>query len=381
VRNPVALFGTAAPIDISALTAPLDGPGGTGPDLRFDPAYKAIGEARREENARLPQGVWTRDVKRADWATVEHLCSDILVGRSKDLQVACWLAEALLHRIGFAGLPPGLELLTALCERFWHDLHPAIDQDDLGARLAPFDWINARFPALLRNLPVVRSANNHEQTYTLTDYANAQLLEGLRQRDPKSVERSEAAGAVTLAGFVAVRERTDMRFWAENKTSLQAAKAALKALNEALEKACGREAPGLGAIGDAIEDILNLTAAALSSRRPEPFSLLRRTAGDQASPDIRPAMLIGQPPPVASQSREDAYAQLAKLAEVLHRLEPHSPVPYLIRSAVAWGNISLAELVMIFSNAGLDVGKVFEVLGLTNSAEYTPDFETAQPKD
>ena len=155
------------------------------------------------------------------------------------------------------------------------------------------------------------------RAYTLTDYANAQLLEGLRQRDPKSVERSEAAGAVTLAGFVAVRERTDMRFWAENKTSLQAAKVALKALNEVLEEACGRDAPGLGAIGDAIDDILSLTSAALSSRRPGPFSLLRRATSEPASSDIRPPMSIEEPPPPppsphAAHSREDAYAQLAE---------------------------------------------------------------------
>ena len=93
MRNPITLLGKAAPIDIGALIVPLEGSGETGPDLRFDPAYKAIGEARREENARLPQGVWTRDVKRADWPTVERLCTDILFGRSKDLQVACWLGE------------------------------------------------------------------------------------------------------------------------------------------------------------------------------------------------------------------------------------------------------------------------------------------------
>jgi type VI secretion system protein ImpA len=366
----------AGPIDIAALVTPLPGPSGTGPDLRFDPAYKAIAEARREENARLPQGVWARDVKRADWPEVERRCTEFLAERSKDLQVACWLAEALLHQIGFAGLAPGLQLLTALCRQFWPDLHPAIDDGDLNARLAPFEWLNVRFPTLLRDLPVVRSANNREETYTLTDYANAQLLEGLRQRDAKSVERSEAGGAVTMAAFVAVRERTDMRFWAENKTSLQAAKTALAELNHALEEACGREAPGLGAISDAIEDILGLTSAALSARRPQPFSLLRRTVDSLSAPEIQTQPATETPAAHALRSREDAYAQLTEIADLLHRLEPHSPVPYLIRCAVEWGNTPLAELVMTFSNAGLDVGKVFEILGLGNTARFTPDLET-----
>jgi type VI secretion system protein ImpA len=368
----------ATPIDITALTAPLDVPGETGPDLRFDPGYKAIGEARREENAGLPQGIWARDIKRADWPAVERLCTQILRDRSKDLQVACWLAEALVHRIGYGGLAPGLQLLTALCRRFWPNLHPAIDAGDLGPRLAPFEWINARFPALLRNLPVVRSASNPEQTYTMTDYVNAQLLEGLRQRDAKSVERSEAAGAVSLAAFVAVRERTDSGFWEDNRAALQAATAALEALNQTLEAACGREAPGLGAIGNAISDVLGLTAAALSERRPKPPRRLHRAdVAAQAQAADRPAVAVPAPAPAptAARSREEAYAQLAGIADLLHRLEPHSPVPHLIDCAVAWGEMSLPELLMTFADCGFDAAQVFALLGLAGMAEFSPDTE------
>ena len=265
-----------SPINIDALIAPVGGNGGTGPDLRFDPTYKAIIEARREENARLPQGVWAHDVKRADWPTVERLCSDILRARSKDLQVACWLSEAVVHQTGFAGIAPGLRLLAALCRRFWPDLHPAIDDGDIGPRLAPFEWLNARFPPMLRNLPIVCSVPNPEEVFTWTDYKNAQLLEKLRQSDPKSVERSEAAGAVSLAAFTALRGRTETQFWRDINVSLTAATAALAELNATLEETCGRDAPGLGGIGEAISDILNVTSIALAERQPKPFSLLRR---------------------------------------------------------------------------------------------------------
>ena len=91
-------------IDIDALVAPLDGQTGSGPDLRFDPAYRTIADARREENARLPQGVWAREVKHANWPLVERLCADLLRTRTKDLLVACWLAEAVVYRNGFGGL-------------------------------------------------------------------------------------------------------------------------------------------------------------------------------------------------------------------------------------------------------------------------------------
>jgi type VI secretion system ImpA family protein len=362
------------PIDLVALTAPLDGPTATGADLQFGPAYKAILEARREENARLPQGVWARDIKRADWPEVERLCTEILCSRSKDLQVASWLAEALIHRVGFAGLECGLRLLAALCRRFWADLYPAVDDGDLAPRVAPFEWLNLRFPALLRNLPVVRSAGNPEEIFTLTDYMNARLLEGLRQRDAKSVERSEAAGAVNLAAFSTVRDRTDTRFWDDNHTALHAAATALDELNATLESVCGHDAPGLGAIGDAINEILSLTSVALSERRPKPLALLRRAVTGPPSGEIRTPEHVAEPS-TALYSRDEAYAQLAEIADLLEHQEPHSPVPYLIRCAVAWGNMPFAELVMSFSNAGLDLGKVFEVLGLANIAGNPENFD------
>jgi type VI secretion system ImpA family protein len=364
-------------IDIDALVAPVDGGAGAGTDLRFTPAYNTIIEARREENARLPQGIWTRDVKRADWPLVESLCADILRTRSKDLLVACWLAEAVIHRVGFAGLACGLQLLTALCRCYWPALHPAIDDGDLAPRLAPFEWLNTRIPILLRNMPIVRSVNSPELAYTWTDYVNAQLLEALRQRDLKSVERSEAAGAVTSAAFAAVRERTDTLFWRETAAALQAAMDALAELNATLEGVCGRESPGLGAIAHAVKDLAGLTSVALAERQPAPPPA-RRVA-------VSPALILEAPVVTASpqpntQTRADAYAQLADIAELLHRLEPHSPVSYLIRRAVAWGDMSFAELVMTFSMAGLDLSGVFEVLGLAQMSEELGSFEGGDEK-
>ena len=145
-------------LDIPALTASLPGDSPGGADLRYDAAYQAILDARREENARLPQGIWVRDIKRADWPAVERMCTSVLRTRGKDLQVACWLVEGVIHRTGFAGLAPGLRLLSGLCRNLWPVLHPAIEDGDLTARLAPFEWMNARFPALLRNQPIVCSS-------------------------------------------------------------------------------------------------------------------------------------------------------------------------------------------------------------------------------
>ena len=94
--------------DIAALLAPIPGPPPTGTDVRYAGDHDLIREARRADDPALPQGVWRHEPKRADWAAVETLATETLRQRSKDLQVAAWLAEALVQRRGFLGLVPGI---------------------------------------------------------------------------------------------------------------------------------------------------------------------------------------------------------------------------------------------------------------------------------
>ena len=78
-----------------------------GPALPHDPVCAAIREARREDDPGLPQGVWERELKRADWDKALSLSLGVLRERSKDMQVAGWACEAALMRYGFASLPGG----------------------------------------------------------------------------------------------------------------------------------------------------------------------------------------------------------------------------------------------------------------------------------
>src|SRR5215467_15835667 len=93
------------------LLKPIAGPNPGGVDLRYDPIYDKIKEARREDDD-APQGEWTTTRKVAEWPLVIKLAKDALTTKSKDLQIAAWLTEALIRREGFAGLNSALDLLT-----------------------------------------------------------------------------------------------------------------------------------------------------------------------------------------------------------------------------------------------------------------------------
>ena len=105
------------PIDIEALLQPIPGGQPCGLDLRYQPISDQIKEARREE-ADISQGVWLHDVKAADYPLALKLCKDALAKRGKDLQIAGWLAEALLKLEGFAGLRQGLQLIYRLLDTY-----------------------------------------------------------------------------------------------------------------------------------------------------------------------------------------------------------------------------------------------------------------------
>ena len=125
------------------LLQPISGPNPSGEDTRYRGVYDGIREARREEPD-LPQGAWRRERKTADWSAVTRLCTDALTHRTKDLQVAAWLTEALVHQHGFPGLTSGLLLLRGLLDRFWPTLYPRSDEDELELRAAPLQWIGSR---------------------------------------------------------------------------------------------------------------------------------------------------------------------------------------------------------------------------------------------
>src|SRR4029078_2498069 len=93
-----------------------------------EPVYTQIKEARREDDG-LPKGEWESARKEADWAPVVRVATDALTKRTKDLELAGWLTEALLHRDGIAGLRDGLALVHQLLEQFWDGVYPEIDED------------------------------------------------------------------------------------------------------------------------------------------------------------------------------------------------------------------------------------------------------------
>jgi type VI secretion system protein ImpA len=344
-----AYFQAAYALPLDALLAPIvDEANPTGEDLRGSEQFRHIQEARKADDPSLPLGPWARELKRADWTMVGKASVEALVARSKDLQLAAWVLESGLHCYGLIALAPGLTLLQGLCERHWEGLFPTAPEGDLDYRTNLFRWIDNKFPALLAVLPVTQ-AGQAEGELSLGHWRRANLPDDEGHQDSGRQEAFLAALAATPSAFLADQEH-----------QLSNARAALHALDGCLDALCGEQAPGLGGLSATMDEIKDLVGMELAQRGTlidgEPVAALE-DGGDHI-------LLHQEYTGTGIARRQEAYALLAQAADYLIQTDPHSPVPYLVRQAIAWGRMDTRALYQeLFLEQGGQIN-VFHLLGL-----------------
>ncbi|HAT10833.1 MAG TPA: hypothetical protein DCS97_09640 [Planctomycetes bacterium] len=95
---------------------PIPGDSPTGISVRYEEAFALLeAEIGKLEN---PAG------GEVDWRQVEVGCAELLVGKTKDVLLAVWMARAMLHRQGLPGLAAGIQATRGMFEHFWEGLHP-----------------------------------------------------------------------------------------------------------------------------------------------------------------------------------------------------------------------------------------------------------------
>ncbi|MDB4876974.1 MAG: hypothetical protein JWM41_3420 [Gemmatimonadetes bacterium] len=386
----VATSERLALVDLGTLLAPIDATAPAGAWLRYEPVFDVLREARREDDASTPQGIWTRDLKRADWVAVHTLASDLLSHRTKDLQIAAWLLEAWIRMHGFAGARLGFELLGAMCEQYWNDLYPLPDGDDLSARTSTIEWINERLPLRLLDVPVTKPTDLDARSFTWGDRVEALRREAMAKRAGKSTKAAPAADDwLTAPKFAASAGSTPLPFLLEWEDDLTAAIGFARSLEESLDRRCGSAAPSLSKITELMSEIRRYLGTVIDERTRASGAPARGSIA-AAAPAPSPGTAIltaAQPPSILdavmqqtsspasasapaqamidpSAARTEAYRKLAEAAETLMRIEPHSPTPYLVQRAIAWGGMSLAELMRHFIDSGYDLKSLYSMLGM-----------------
>lgn len=340
--------------ELDALLLPVAGEKPSGESLRYDALYDDVKRLREEDDPTLPQGVWQRELKRADWPGVATLTTEALAKRSKDLQLAAWLTEAWVKTYGFAGLARGLRLVTGLCANFWETLHPALDEGSLDARMAPIGWLaGEKFLLTVRSVAITAPAGEDAVAYAWTDWQA--LL-----RKPEQAKVLVSASLTPGAYFITLSR------------DLAAAVDALDALKALLiEKAGEADAPSLSPLRNTLTDIADFVARARQDRPDAIEEIPAMELVPQPVPDDAPPPDSAAPAPAhiagPVTNRAEAYLRLREASDFLMRTEPHSPVPYLVRRAISWGNMSLAEVLQELLHKNADLATIYTLLGITQS--------------
>ncbi|MCZ6633995.1 MAG: type VI secretion system protein TssA [bacterium] len=359
-------------VDLERLLTPISAEQPAGESLRYEGTYDRVQEARKEDDPTLPQGVWQADLKRADWESVESICREALETRTKDLQLAVWLMEAWLHLHGFAGAREGVRLIAGLCESFWDGLYPELEEDSLEFRLSPLEWVNNRLTLTLKQIPISHPEVRDRPAHTWSDWEAALILEGQIQRDVRVLRAAEAEGKPTLTQIRGSILLTPKPFFVALYAQLGDLIDAIVGLERLLEEK-GSRTPNLNQFKNMVQEIQQLASRVLEEREGE-------GGDDTETPGILPT--AGQAPVLGDEkgtyeagpirSRTEAYQRLSEIADYLAQVEPHSPTPYLVRRAVAWGSMTVMELLQELVQDQSDLQAIYSLLGIRGDSAGPP---------
>ncbi|QNA99662.1 type VI secretion system protein TssA [Massilia sp. Se16.2.3] len=325
-------------LDVEQLLKPVSVESPCGEDLAFSSEVDAIAQARKADDPSLEQGAWVTTLKEADWKFVSKRCALLIETRSKDLQLAVWLAEATAGTAGLRALGEALLAIAGLCER-WDGLYPQPDEDGFERRIGNLCWIAARIPQLATECPVTEGA-----TFSMRD-----------------IEAARAHGAEAIAEVEAARSRTSRAFQQALLEDCQHCPDALARLEEAVDARLGVDGPSFSTARNALQNLAHFVTPATAavavsavSAAPAPAVAGVAAAGAMALP--MPASVL--------QTRAQALAQLRAVADYFRHTEPHSPVAYLADKAAAWGEQPLhLWLRSVVKDAGA-LAHVEELLGI-----------------
>lgn len=330
------------PDTLAALLAPVPGDAPAGRDLRYDPRYDAVREARRED-AELPQGGLATERKVADWAQVQQATATLLARESKDLNLAVWHAEARLKRAGLSGLASGLTVIQGLLDQYWDALFPELEEGDAELRLGPLEWVGSRLDLVVHQVPVAQGGltfAQHRDSRTVPTDGEAGADSDRRKLREERLREGKVAPEAADAAITA----TPKAFYKGLVADATAALAALDALEHTSEARFPDDPPSYRALRLALDEVHRFATTTLAQKLeadPDPVEAVLGddgddtlgTAGNGAAPAAGGALA---PEPV---DRNDAAARVAAAARFLRQQDATAPAPYLLLRGLRWGEV------------------------------------------
>ncbi|MEP6946614.1 MAG: type VI secretion system protein TssA [Acidobacteriota bacterium] len=372
-------------IDLDAIFQPVSEESPSGESLRYSGLYTEISDARRQDDT-LNRGDWQSEIKTADYQTVLDLAVPALATKSKDLQVAVWLSEALIKIYGFAGLRDSLKMVAGLQEKFWDTLFPIVDEGDMEGRANAIAWLDTQGAAALRSAPFTAGRgfgyNDWVDAKTFDIPGNLESLDyDTQQKYLQLKTQADTQGRTTSEMWKVAVGQTNRAFIESAQALLDECATAYTELNSVVEEKYDRnQMPGLGELKKALDDVQTQVKKIIEVKKLEEPSETDHDQPEQSESGDRDH--VAQPGGTASgpiNNRPEALRRLGEIAAFFHRTEPHSPVAYLVQRAVKWGNMPLESWLQEVIKDPTTLEQLNEMLGIGAVQPSTENPSVAEP--
>lgn len=333
------------------LLSPVPGENPSGQSLRYDPVYDKIREARRaDEEPKLSEEASKKDVwgsyaiKKADFLQVIKLSTEALSKRTKDVQIAVWLTEALLVQERIPGLTQGLDLVRGLMEGFWDTLYPEIEDGDLQMRAGPIEWLGGLLAPQVHRVPLTKNKLDwfkFQESRRVGYEADAQGNEAKTTARQAAIEEKKC----TAEEFDEGVRNTGEAFYRQLTADLAAANVSVQSLETLCDDKFGRDAPNFANLKKALEDLQDAVREfwkPAEEKEPEseapagqPEEAASTDATSSAAGPARKRAAVSEEPADA----DDAVRRILGLARYLRLANPASPVAYMVLRGLRWSEL------------------------------------------
>jgi len=282
--------------------------------------------------------------------------SEAIATKSKDLQLAAWLTDAMLRREGIQGLREGLDLLRGMVENFWDGLYPELEDGDAEFRAAPLQWVGDRLETAIKRSPLTKGKLDwlaYRESRTLGTAEDADTPEKAEKR-----QQAIADGKMPPEVFDKDFNETPKAFYAGLEQAHDAALESLGQLSTVCDEKFGDASPSFRTLRTTLEEVRQTVhTLLLEKRKKEPdaaappeaapeATAVQEEAAPVAMAEAKPAAAAAPPPAPALrggiQSYDDAVAHIVAAAKFLRQEDPYNPAPYLMLRGLRWGELRAA---------------------------------------
>jgi len=295
-------------------------PGGR--DLRFEPVFSEILEARRADDVtgKVPQ-----------WDTVVELSLEALQS-SKDIRLCCFLTEAAVFLDGFPALRDCLRLTREMVTRFWDQgLLPLIEDGDLDYRSGALAWFNDRMAETVRLIPITSRSGGGEN-YSFSRFQQAQRIgsEDSIQKMPadkkETITSLRNQGWITLDAFEGAMKGTRRKHFEAIFQPFEEARQQFLDLEKVIDEKCGQATPSFKEARETFADMLLLLQATRKKKiEEEPDAVAgseqaEETGAAQATGTMAGFWTAGMPAESGSWQQAEAMVRAGSVDQGLQKM-------------------------------------------------------------